>query len=80
MRGFKKISTVAAIAMTAGLFASSALAQEAPPPASTYMTPVPQAGVRIVLPSGKVVILPIEPDVPMTPGANRDHIVGDEIC
>ncbi len=79
MRGFGKISTLAAIAVTAGLFASSALAQDAPP-AGSNMTPVPQAGVRIVLPSGRVVILPVEPYVPLKPGDNRDHIVGEELC
>ncbi len=77
MRGFAKLSAIAALA--AGLLASPALA-EAPPPAKPLMTPAPQAGVRIVLPSGTVIILPIEHDAPMKPGENRDHVVGEELC
>jgi hypothetical protein len=79
MRGFRIFSTMAAMAVAAGLFASSALA-EGPPPARPNVTPAPQTGVRIVLPSGAVIILPIEHDAPMTPGANRNHMVGEELC
>ncbi len=79
MRGFRNISAMAAMAVAAGLFVSSALA-EGPPPAGPNVTPAPQTGVRIVLPSGAVIILPIEHDAPMTPGANRDHVVGEDLC
>ena len=78
MHGFKIFSILAAMAVAAGLFASSALA-DGPPPAEPIMTPASPTGVRIVLPSGRVVILPVEPDIPM-PGANRDHVVGEELC
>lgn len=82
MRGFRKFSTMAnlaTMALAAALVASSALA-EGPPPAGPNITPAPQTAVRIVLPSGEVIILPIEHDVPMTPGANRDHLVGEDFC
>jgi hypothetical protein len=73
------MAALAAMAVATALFASSASAEE-PPPAGAKVTPVPQTGVRIVLPSGTVIILPIEHDVPMIPGANRDHLVGEELC
>ncbi len=77
MRGFAKFSVLAAL--TAALLASPALA-EAPPPATPPMTPAPQTGVRIVPPSGAVIILPVEHDAPMMPGKNRDYVVGEELC
>ncbi|MEE8332223.1 MAG: hypothetical protein V3R85_00125 [Alphaproteobacteria bacterium] len=78
MSAFKNVSILAAMAVATGLFASPALA-DGPPPAEPIMTPAAPTGVRVVLPSGRVVILPVEPDIPM-PGANRDQVVGEELC
>lgn len=78
MRGFKFFPALVAMALTTALFISPALAEA--PPSEPTLTPIPQTGVRIVLPSGKIIILSVEHDTPMAPGANQDHIVGEELC
>jgi hypothetical protein len=67
---------VAALALIAAAAFYIAPAAAAPPD----MTPVPPQGVRIVLPSGAVIIIPVEPTTPMQGGANQDHMVGEDLC
>ncbi len=67
---------VAALALIAAAAFYIAPAAAAPPD----MTPIPPQGVRIVLPSGAVIIIPVEPTTPMQGGANQDHMVGEDLC
>lgn len=74
MAGFK--IPLAALALMAAAAIYIAPAAAAPPD----MTPVPPQGVRIVLPSGVVIIIPVEPTTPMQGGGNQDHMVGEDLC
>lgn len=67
---------VAALALMAAAAFYIAPAAAAPPD----MTPVPPQGVRIVLPSGAVIIIPVQPTTPMQGGVNQDHMVGEDLC
>lgn len=66
----------AALALMAAAAFYIAPAAAAPPD----MTPVPPQGVRIVLPSGAVIIISVERTTPMQGGGNQDHMVGEELC
>ncbi len=67
---------LAALALMAAAIFYIAPAAAAPPD----MTPIPPQGVRIVLPSGAVIIIPVEPTTPMQGGGNQDHMVGEDLC
>lgn len=66
---------VAALALMAAAFYIAPAAA-----APSDMTPVPPQGVRIVLPSGAVIIIPVQPTTPMQGGVNQDHMVGEDLC
>lgn len=74
MAGLKIPSAALALMAAAAFYIAPAAA--APPD----MTPVPPQGVRIVLPSGAVIIIPVEPTTPMRGGGNQDHMVGEDLC
>lgn len=66
-----------------GVFAvAAATAFHAAPAAAEgpAVTPLPEAGVTIVLPSGAVITLPVEQMTPMPHDANQDHVVGEDLC
>ena len=74
MAGFR--IPVAALALSAAAaFYIAPAAAELPD-----MTPVPPQSVRIVLPSGAVIIIPVEQTTPMQGGGNQDHMVGEDLC
>lgn len=76
MAGLKIPSAALALMAAAAFYIAPAAAAQ---PDMT-MTPVPPQGVRIVLPSGAVIIIPVEPTTPMQGGGNQDHMVGEELC
>ncbi len=53
---------------------------EGPADPLPLVTPSQAAGVTIVLPSGAVIILPVEQMTPMPHDGNQDHVVGEDLC
>lgn len=74
MASLKSMPAVLALVALAALYTAPARA------AQPDMTPVPPQGVRIVLPSGEVIVIPVEPTTPMPGGKNQDHMVGEDLC
>ena len=74
MAGFRIPLAALALIAAAGFYIAPAAAER------PDMTPVPPQGVRIVLPSGAVIIIPVERTTPMPGGSNQDHMVGEDLC
>ena len=79
MTRVQRLAGAIAVMTVAALYVAPSAAEE-PATGRPAMTPLPQAGITIVLPSGAVIVLPADDGKTMPHEGRGDHVVGEDLC